>query len=61
MGRGNLILFKESIYMLNIFVIILYLEQLITLFVTKQDVEYLTPYVEEVKRERAERTKWDAE
>lgn len=35
MGRGNLILFKESIYMSNIFVIILYLEQLIILFVTK--------------------------
>ncbi|XP_033193656.1 cytochrome b-c1 complex subunit 7 isoform X2 [Bombus vancouverensis nearcticus] len=27
----------------------------------EEDVEYLTPYVEEVKRERAERAKWDAE
>ncbi|XP_050599989.1 cytochrome b-c1 complex subunit 7-like [Bombus affinis] len=27
----------------------------------EEDVEYLTPYVEEVRRERAERAKWDAE
>ncbi|XP_033307706.1 cytochrome b-c1 complex subunit 7-like isoform X2 [Bombus bifarius] len=27
----------------------------------EEDVEYLTPYVEEVKREQAERAKWDAE
>ncbi|XP_071858450.1 cytochrome b-c1 complex subunit 7 [Bombus fervidus] len=27
----------------------------------EEDVEYLTPYVEEVRREQAERAKWDAE
>ncbi|XP_043591427.1 cytochrome b-c1 complex subunit 7-like [Bombus pyrosoma] len=27
----------------------------------EEDVEYLTPYVEEVRREQAERAKWNAE